>query len=712
MPRRLFRPWWIGVAALAWVLLPAGPPSPRSTVPDPVSAVDALLRERSLEDPARIGRFAVCFAPGTPEAYARQVAAKAVAGPPLAHQAFEPGRWRFTATDGGPHAQGDPITLTWSIVPDGTFISGSMGEPSTGSDLVAYLDGIYGNSTVWGPLLQQVFDRWGELTGVRYVFHGPDDRRALGTAPGVNGVRADIRLGGHVVDGPFGVLAYNGFPDDGDMVIDTGGTLFQQSLGSNSRLLRNVVAHEHGHGLALNHVCPRSGTKLMEPNASTGFDGPQHDDILGAQRLYGDTHEPNDTSVAATDLGAFGPARFFVRNVSIDDDTDVDWYRFTAAGGLSVDVHLRPVGRQYDSGPEGVNGCGEKTRIDTSVLVDLRVELLAEDGTVLATADGAAAGGTESIRDVLLSADTGNYHVHVRGSGENDAQIYELELRLARRGVKPVASPDAASTWEVLPVEVDVLANDSGLDDAPIRLRVPVKPGHGKVKLQSGKAYYIPERGFTGEDTFTYQVSDAQSQSATATVDVTVQASPRAGNARVDTDLDGYPDEFETALGTSTGDIGDHPGENIAALGPRPLLLGRATLKLKPRKPMGDSIRLEGTLVLDPGFVPAGVPVDVTVGGVVRRFVLGVAGDAAAGPVDRISLRPQPDGSTPFELRLDAGEFATELADEGLDTARNARNEPRAVTVFVVVADRTFAADVPLSFTSRTGRVGKTKLVR
>ena len=55
----------------------------------------------------------------------------------------------------------------------------------------------------------------------------------------------------------------------------------------------------------------------MEPSATLGFDGPQHDDILGAQRLYGDAREPNDVRTAATDLGS--PSRVVVERVSIDE---------------------------------------------------------------------------------------------------------------------------------------------------------------------------------------------------------------------------------------------------------------------------------------------------------------------------------------------------------------------------------------------------------
>ena len=45
------------------------------------------------------------------------------------------------------------------------------------------------------------------------------------------------------------------------------------SSGGTYRFLRNVVMHEHGHGLGFQHTCPANGTKLMEPFIDTS---PEH----------------------------------------------------------------------------------------------------------------------------------------------------------------------------------------------------------------------------------------------------------------------------------------------------------------------------------------------------------------------------------------------------------------------------------------------------
>ena len=132
-----------------------------------------------------------------------------------------------------------------------------------------------------------------------------DDAVDLFTSSGVVNLRPDVRIGGRHIDGNSNILAFNYFPNNGDMVIDTNDS-FYNDTSNNSLKFRNVLAHEHGHGIGIGHVCPVQQTKLMEPFVSTQFDGPQHDDIRAGQRLYGDRFEDNDTTGTATDLGVLG----------------------------------------------------------------------------------------------------------------------------------------------------------------------------------------------------------------------------------------------------------------------------------------------------------------------------------------------------------------------------------------------------------------------
>lgn len=190
-------------------------------------------------------------------------------------------RWSETAMDPGPFSQGEPTVLTYSFVPDGTFVPNLIGVTGN-SNLFARLNSIYGSPAVWQPIYAQMFDRWSELCGTTYVLETNDDGVTLNNNPGILGVRGDLRMAGIPIDGNSGTLAYNNFPDDGDMVIDTADNAYNDTSNS-SLLLRNILAHEHGHGMGQLHVCPIQQTKLMEPFLALAFDGPQFDDILNAQ---------------------------------------------------------------------------------------------------------------------------------------------------------------------------------------------------------------------------------------------------------------------------------------------------------------------------------------------------------------------------------------------------------------------------------------------
>lgn len=346
--------------------------------------------------------------------------------------ATDSSRWSSTATNGGGLTQGQATTITWHVVADDTPIGSHNGEGASPSNLRSFLDGIYGSEATWMPLFDQIFDSWSGFNGITYERVDYDDGGFGGTelsfGRGELGVRADIRIGGHFIDGNSNVLAYNFFPDVGDMVIDTADNFYAAagSLANNSLGLRNVLAHEHGHGMGLSHVMPVSQTKLMEPFISFAFDGPQEDDILATNRLYGDRFEKgagNDTIENATPLGAVDGGSASITNVSIDDDGDVDLFRFSVSGPKRASVTLNPVGTAYLSGTQ--DGASP-TMFDARAQNDLAVEILRADGTVLGTIDVTGLGESELLENISLVA-AGDYFVRVTGNA-NAAQGYDFTV--------------------------------------------------------------------------------------------------------------------------------------------------------------------------------------------------------------------------------------------------------------------------------------------
>jgi hypothetical protein len=357
-------------------------------------------------------------------------------------------RWTVTATD-GLVGSGNPITLTYSFVPDGTFIPDlGIGVGSGSSVLFNWLNGIYGSPSNWQPLFAQVFARWSELIGVTYAYEPNDDGANTNSVPGVLGVRGDIRIGAFNLANDSingGTLAYNNFPNDGDMIFDTDN--FFNNTASNSRRLRNVAAHEHGHGLGMLHVCPINNTKLMEPFATTAFDGPQLDDILGGQRRYGDKFEPqSDDPSNPPALGSYGVGGFFgLQNVSIDDDSDIDVYKFTLTEPAEVQITVAPDAGAYSQGPQ-VGACTTGSFTDYNAIHDLQIFLLNTSFIPLGSANATGIGGSEQLNVQVLQP--GDYLIQVFGSTANNIQRYQMGVFLAQTDVPCTA--DLAAPFGIL----------------------------------------------------------------------------------------------------------------------------------------------------------------------------------------------------------------------------------------------------------------------
>ena len=371
---------------------------------------------------------AACFTPGTPPEVMRRI--NELIYP-------EQGGARYFIGSRWPGTQGTPFHLTWSFVPDGTFTSGNS-LPST---LFATMDAQFnGNRALWTSLFEQSFARWAQLSGLSFTRitvggNDWDDGANFGNAG--SATRGDSRIAARFIDGGAGanVLAFNFFPPNGDMVLDDSNSW--NSSSNNFRFLRDVVMHEHGHGLGAFHVCSSDDTFLMEPSINTSFDGPQQDDVRAAQRHYGDPNEPNDTAVDAVSLvtpilGVLRthgtPLSPSIPNTSmfgIDGFGDEDWYSFTVTDQRRTTIFIEPAGRVYDSSPQQGGNCTSGNSIDSRAMIDLEFELIDVDGsTVLATGDAQPIGGTETVTDILLPQ-AGDYFIRVfHTGGTSQSQLY------------------------------------------------------------------------------------------------------------------------------------------------------------------------------------------------------------------------------------------------------------------------------------------------
>ena len=346
-------------------------------------------------------------------------------------------------------------TLTWSLVPDGSNVDDGNSNLG-GSDLIDFLnDNFDGDPAVsdhreqpWFPIIESSLDRWSELSGLDFIYEPNDDGVARNTqAPGVLGVRGDLRFSGVSVDGRGGVLAFNFFPQfGGDMTIDTDETGFARGT-NNFNFFRTTIMHELGHAIGLDHVTSTTDNLLMDAFADPTIDGPQLDDIRGIQFYFGDRFEAsndglgNGTVSRATDLGelvaggsliigadADVPSQAIDNTatdfVSISQSTDTDYYSFTITQPGEVFAELTPHGGVFTQADEFERN---PSTFDANARIDLAFSILDTNGTTsIEFADDVGAGDIEVIETTTL--DPGTYYARVTGD-EDTIQLYSLDLR-------------------------------------------------------------------------------------------------------------------------------------------------------------------------------------------------------------------------------------------------------------------------------------------
>ena len=97
-------------------------------------------------------------------------------------------RWSSTGTDGGGLGQGQPTTLLWSFVPDGTAITAAFpSESNNASSLIAFLDGLLDpgmtggadlTQRLWYSRFDSPFERIEDVSGLTLTYEASDNGNA------------------------------------------------------------------------------------------------------------------------------------------------------------------------------------------------------------------------------------------------------------------------------------------------------------------------------------------------------------------------------------------------------------------------------------------------------------------------------------------------------------------------------------------------------
>jgi hypothetical protein len=144
--------------------------------------------------------------------------------------------------------------------------------------------------------------------------------------------------------------------------------------------------------------------------------------------------------------------------------------------------------------------------------------------TVTGVADGVDDG--DVAYTIVLSPATSNDELFA-GQDPQDVAVVNLNVaEPAAVDATPAAVDDNLAETPIeedQPVTIDVLANDSGLEDVPLTLEVVAGPSDGATEVTAeNQIIYTPAENFNGEDRFTYEVCDADSECSQAEVSLMV----------------------------------------------------------------------------------------------------------------------------------------------------------------------------------------------
>jgi probable HAF family extracellular repeat protein len=187
-----------------------------------------------------------------------------------------------------------------------------------------------------------------------------------------------------------------------------------------------------------------------------------------------------------------------------------------------------------------------ETESSRSVLVDVLANDSDPDGDPLTISSvGTPTNGTATIvaegieytpADGFTGEDSFSYQIADGNGGTAQGTVV---VTVVPGNTPPVAADDVAATDAGTPVVIDVLANDTDSDGDPLTVSDVGAPSNGTATSVDGGIEYTPADGFSGEDAFTYVVSDGRGGTDEATVTVSVaqpNAAPVAANDSVGTE--------------------------------------------------------------------------------------------------------------------------------------------------------------------------------
>lgn len=155
-----------------------------------------------------------------------------------------------------------------------------------------------------------------------------------------------------------------------------------------------------------------------------------------------------------------------------------------------------------------------------------------ENGGIVVSINSTASNGTISIgQNGTLTYTPNNNYIGNDGFSyritdiDGDTSSASVNVTVSDIDHFPVANNDSIMTNTNISGSINILTNDTGLEDGSITVSINSAPANGNVSIgQNGLLSYTPNNNFTGSDAFSYVITDADGDSDNATVNITVNS--------------------------------------------------------------------------------------------------------------------------------------------------------------------------------------------
>ncbi|MEP3225399.1 MAG: Ig-like domain-containing protein [Parasphingorhabdus sp.] len=441
------------------------------------------------------------------------------------------------ANDNDP--DGDALSVTSAtaanglvtINPDGT-VTYTPNTDFNGTDTITYTisDGNGGTSTAMVTVT------------VTPVNDAPVVDSPLPNVTGVDGTNPSIPTAGNFsdIDGDMLSFSATGLPAGLSIDPDSGlitGTIDNQASQVNGGVYTVTVTVDDGNGGTVSSSFTYTITN-PPPVATDDVAMTDEDTPVTIPVLANDTDQDGDD---LTVISASAPNGMVVINADgtvtytpNQDFNGTDTITYTISDGnggtstATVEVTVAPV----NDAPEVDIPISDLANEDADVIaVDVSDKFSDLDGDILTfTATGLPAGLsidangmiTGTIDSDASQVNGGVYMVTITADDGNGGTVDGTFTWVVTNPV-PTAVNDAATTNEDTPsAPIAVLANDSDPDGDMLTVTSATAPNGTVVINPDGTLVYTPDANFNGTDIITYQISDGNGGTATATVEVTV----------------------------------------------------------------------------------------------------------------------------------------------------------------------------------------------